>query len=386
MKKIFTSLRTFLPRLVIAAILITPLAVSAQTPAATPTATPAATPAATTPTTAAAPATTFVPLNPIPGILDAASSPSLPTFFNNLYKICIGVAASIAVLQLMRAGFMFMVNKGSVSHNEAAKSIISNSILGLVLVLSPAIVFGIINPSILNLNLNVTALQPKPLATVDTSSPKPATGQFSGADAYLWEHTPDPANDAGACAASNGTLFYQCRKKDESGGREIAQNDSCTSDENKYSVCSPGGSVPSSGAACTAQYGSTFQIQNLDKTTYSCDASAGYVSVPHGCCSGSNPAGTLCCAKPAGAAAQSYLLAFYFTKTNTTTKYTCYEPAVYLYPSAATCATGKANAPKTVGQSQGVTTMGSIQYVKSCVATTLTSYDLPAPNNLPKCP
>ncbi len=105
-------------------------------------------------------AQSFVPLNPIPGIIEAGNSPSLPAFFNGLYKICIGAAATVAVLQIMRAGFLFMVNKGSVSHNEQAKSIITNSVLGLLLVLSPAIVFGIINPKILNLSLDVTNLQP----------------------------------------------------------------------------------------------------------------------------------------------------------------------------------------------------------------------------------
>ena len=39
----------------------------------------------------------FVPLTNLPGIKEAASSESLPSFFNNLYKLCIGAAAVIGV-------------------------------------------------------------------------------------------------------------------------------------------------------------------------------------------------------------------------------------------------------------------------------------------------
>ncbi|MDB5244997.1 MAG: hypothetical protein JWN90_102, partial [Parcubacteria group bacterium] len=328
MKKTLSTLRAILPHLIVIAFVFAPL-IAFGADAATP---PAA-------------AGTFTPLNPIPGIFEAGNAPSLPTFFNGLYKICIGVAATIAVLQIMRAGFLFMVNQGSVSHNEAAKSLLTNSILGLVLVLSPAIVFGIINPKILSLNLDVSSLQPSV-----TSSTTP--GQFNGADAYLWEHTPS-ANDASACAAEDGTLSYQCRKKDESGGKTAGKDDTCASDENKYSVCSPTGSTPSSGNACKVAYGSDIKALNLDGTTFTCDASAGYTSVPHGCCNGSNAAGTICCARPAG---QKFILAYYRTQKNTSTNYTCYAPVVGLYPSADSCATAKAQAPN-IGQAQGVTTL-----------------------------
>ena len=44
-------------------------------------------------------------------------------------------------------------------HNEKARSIIRDSVFGLILVLSPAIVFGIIDPRILDLNLDFSPLQ-----------------------------------------------------------------------------------------------------------------------------------------------------------------------------------------------------------------------------------
>jgi len=118
---------------------------------------------------------TFVPLTNLPGLPTVANSASLPGFLNNLYKICIGLAAVLAVLQIMRAGFMFMTNKGSVSSNEAAKSLITQSILGLVLVLSPVIVFGIIDPSILKLNLDASSLQTSTTTWFTTGSTTAST-------------------------------------------------------------------------------------------------------------------------------------------------------------------------------------------------------------------
>lgn len=127
----------------------------------------------------------FVPLTNLPGINDVVASESLPSFFNNLYKLCIGAAAVIAVLQIMRAGMYFMFNKGSVAHNEQGKSLITNSILGLLLVLSPAIVFSIINPDILDLRLNFEGIRPgtleeKPVGGINQVSERVYRGSCSG--------------------------------------------------------------------------------------------------------------------------------------------------------------------------------------------------------------
>ncbi|HEY0011040.1 MAG TPA: hypothetical protein VGB97_04010 [Candidatus Paceibacterota bacterium] len=139
---------------------------AAATPATDETPKPAADPAAP-PATDETPATgaaatgddyKFVPLTNLPGIEDASKPDTLPDFLNYLYRLCIGIAAGIAVLQIMRAGAYFMFHKGSVGHNEQAKHLISSSLLGLLLVLSPAIVFGIINPDILKLKLDLSSL------------------------------------------------------------------------------------------------------------------------------------------------------------------------------------------------------------------------------------
>lgn len=102
----------------------------------------------------------YVPLAPIPGLTDAATAntENLAVFFNALYKFCIGAAVVLAVVQITRGGLMYMTSD-VIPNKEHATSIIRNSIIGLILVLSPVLVFSIINPDILNLRIGLQGLQ-----------------------------------------------------------------------------------------------------------------------------------------------------------------------------------------------------------------------------------
>lgn len=95
----------------------------------------------------------FVALTGIPALQNAGNADKLPDFLNGLYRIAIGFAAVLAVLQIIRAGIMYM-GGDSVTEKKEAKSLISLSIGGLVLILSPVIVFSIINPKILELKID----------------------------------------------------------------------------------------------------------------------------------------------------------------------------------------------------------------------------------------
>lgn len=95
----------------------------------------------------------FVPLTQVPFLTDTGNSFELSQFLNNLYRLAIGVAAVLAVLQIMRAGIMYM-GGDSVTEKKEAKNLIGLSIAGLILVLSPVVVFSIINPEILSLKID----------------------------------------------------------------------------------------------------------------------------------------------------------------------------------------------------------------------------------------
>lgn len=102
----------------------------------------------------------FVALAPIPGLTEGATAdPSgLANFLNNLYKFLIGIAAALAVIEIIWGGLEYST-QDSISKKSDGKSRIQQAILGLVLVLSPVLVFSIINPRILNLSLNLPPLK-----------------------------------------------------------------------------------------------------------------------------------------------------------------------------------------------------------------------------------
>lgn len=112
----------------------------------------------------------FTALAPIPGLTQGvtADSSSLPAFFNNLYKYAIGLAAVLAVIMIIWGG-LEISTQDSVSKQGAGRERITQAIIGLVLVLSPVLVFSIINPNILNLSLGLKQLDT--VAGTPTSSP-----------------------------------------------------------------------------------------------------------------------------------------------------------------------------------------------------------------------
>src|SRR6266403_3581834 len=125
--------------------------------------------------------TDFVPLTSLPGLSQVATSDTLAPFLSNVYTICIGLAAVLAVLQLMRAGIMYM-GGDSITEKKEARELITLSIVGLLLVLSPVIVFTIINPDILKLDIHTGNLQSGVGTNPGTTGTSPAaqTGSATG--------------------------------------------------------------------------------------------------------------------------------------------------------------------------------------------------------------
>lgn len=119
----------------------------------------------------------FTALAPIPGLTDISptsvvNSATLAAFFNNLYKYLIGLAAILAVIEIIWGGLEYST-QDSVSKQSNGRERITQAIFGLILVLSPVLVFSIINPSILNLSIN--------LKPINLSTPPLPTGQDQAA-------------------------------------------------------------------------------------------------------------------------------------------------------------------------------------------------------------
>lgn len=101
----------------------------------------------------------FVPLAPINNLTtgDAVNSPDLANFFNALYKYLIGASAVLAIIMIMWGGMEISTQDSIGAHSEG-KERITQAILGLIIVLSPVLVFSIINPAILNLSIGLKPL------------------------------------------------------------------------------------------------------------------------------------------------------------------------------------------------------------------------------------
>ncbi len=141
----------------------------------------------------------FVPLAPIPGLTDIQPTEGeLASFFNNLYKYLIGLAATLAVIEIIWGG-LEISTQDSISKQSEGKKRIQEAITGLVLVLSPALVFSIINPSILDLSLNLPKL--------DLTAPKDPVYSLKGKEAIQKGLDPNSAikGTAGPQAPASAT-------------------------------------------------------------------------------------------------------------------------------------------------------------------------------------
>lgn len=122
----------------------------------------------------------FTALAPIPGLTDISptsvvNSDSLANFFNNLYKYLIGLAAVLAIIEIIWGGIEIST-QDSVSKKSDGKERITQAILGLILILAPVLVFSIINPSILNLSLNLPKLDTLTTPSIPVVKPLPPCG------------------------------------------------------------------------------------------------------------------------------------------------------------------------------------------------------------------
>lgn len=194
----------------------------------------------------------FKPLTNIQNVTFAGNAAELPDFLNSIYMICIGLAAVIGVLQIMRAGVTWMTAGGSHEKIGDAKNLIRDTIIGLILVLAPTIVFSIINPDILKLQI-------RGLSDLQTKLPAPATGESS---------TESNLNDLGQ--VSNGD--------NDAGGKTIAppptapgcsttiRNSQIISDSNKDLACCA--SQTNGYAVCKVQARTRMQNDTPTSVTY----------------------------------------------------------------------------------------------------------------------
>ena len=154
----------------------------------------------------------FVPLAPIPGltsndVTSVVNTAGFADFFNNLYKYCIGLSAVLAVIMIIWGG-LEISTKDSVSSQSNGRERITQAIYGLLLVLSPVLVFSIINPSILNLSLSL-----KPIDLSVPPSLQVQTPTISGPTGYYTDARTIPSGQfcyKQSISVSAGTAQFVC--------------------------------------------------------------------------------------------------------------------------------------------------------------------------------
>lgn len=151
----------------------------------------------------------FVPLAEIPGLTsgDVANSSDLASFFNNLYKYLIGLAAILAIIEIIWGGLEYST-QDNISKKSDGKARIYQALSGLLLVLAPALVFGIINPSILNLGVNLSPLSAPSSGT--TGGTAPTTSATITAPASGCSSRPGQYLEVAVCATQEAANAYRC--------------------------------------------------------------------------------------------------------------------------------------------------------------------------------
>ncbi len=93
----------------------------------------------------------YQPLVGIPGLTND-STRTLENFFNTAYMVLIGLGALFAVFKISMAGIKYSLSD-LISSKSEAKSDIYGALLGLAILLIPAIVLETINPNLTNINV-----------------------------------------------------------------------------------------------------------------------------------------------------------------------------------------------------------------------------------------
>lgn len=91
--------------------------------------------------------TQFVPLVGIP-FMDMGADLNLDNYVNNLYRAAITIAALLAVIRIIFAGFQYMLSDIVTQKTDARKSI-KNALLGLLIVIGAVLILETINPNLI---------------------------------------------------------------------------------------------------------------------------------------------------------------------------------------------------------------------------------------------
>jgi hypothetical protein len=282
----------------------------------------------------------FVPLAGIPGLTDSTSATSainqqsLASFFNNLYKYCIGLAATLAVIEITWAGINLALNKDNISEMISSKGKIYNAIFGLILVLSPVLVFSIINPSILNLSLNLPPIMPIGTSAGGTAvsiptTVDPKTGCSVTGKSYLLTATcSSPSGNPDAKSTASTWLSNNCNHLISDTSSPTCTADNSTGCTQATASCE--GSSASSYTLINIGTGSSPNMEPLASGSGT-QVSAAISSFISGC---NGDGGSVCMNQTVSALFSDSSCPAFTTALPTNAQKACYTQALYCFTQA----------------------------------------------------
>jgi hypothetical protein len=101
--------------------------------------------------------TDYTPLAPIPQLQNAAGKVNINTFLPGLVKFAIGLAAAMAVVRIVIAGFTY-ISTDAWGKKSDAKTMIEESLLGLLLAIGAYTILYTVNPQLVQFNLSTPNL------------------------------------------------------------------------------------------------------------------------------------------------------------------------------------------------------------------------------------
>lgn len=156
----------------------------------------------------------YIPLVTVPGLNDTVDptqvgNGGIATFLNNIYKFLIGIAVVLAIIMIIYGGFEYALSEAITSKADGKHKIIQ-ALYGLALVLAPALVFAIINPAILNLQINFQPLNTQWQNYTPGGTALPGAGgtDNNGNSFFDCASSSDCASAETACTNAGGSSTY----------------------------------------------------------------------------------------------------------------------------------------------------------------------------------
>ena len=96
----------------------------------------------------------YIPLAPLPGTVTAGGAATLETYLPGIFKLAIGIAGVLAVIEIIIGGLQYM-STDAIGGKQAGRERITAAIGGLLLALGAYIILNTISPNFVHLNINI---------------------------------------------------------------------------------------------------------------------------------------------------------------------------------------------------------------------------------------